>query len=194
MYVGERPSQQPAVARRVDPGDRHQLAHGERSGKTCSSRPVSRSPTIALPSDSRTRPVGTARPDATTLGSPASRLPQAARAYRGRGSTTAVPPRVAHPRAAGGTGPTARTRRLRTRSARRRSARTASSRDVRAPTRFTVRAPGRPPPRVGAVPHLSLAPDEPLHVLVPSRRSAPPRKRCPRGSTPASTPPTAARR
>src|SRR3954453_5283983 len=43
---------------------------GERSGNTWTRRPVSRSPTIALPSGSSTRPVGTASPDATTLGSP----------------------------------------------------------------------------------------------------------------------------
>ena len=48
---------------------------GERSGKTCSSRPVSRSPTTALPSGSTTSPVGTARPEATTFGSPGCSLP-----------------------------------------------------------------------------------------------------------------------
>src|SRR3954453_430898 len=45
---------------------------GERSGKTWSSRPVARSPTIAVPSGSTASPVGTASPEATTFGSPAS--------------------------------------------------------------------------------------------------------------------------
>src|SRR4051812_11001063 len=45
---------------------------GARSGNTCSRRPVSRSPTIAVPSGSTTRPVGTFRSVATTLGSPAT--------------------------------------------------------------------------------------------------------------------------
>ena len=41
------------------------------------------------------------------------------------------------------------------------------------------------------VPQLNLGPDEPLHVLVPSRPSAPPSRRCRRGPTPiGSTPPT----
>jgi hypothetical protein len=45
---------------------------GERSGKTWTIRPVSRSPTSAEPSGISVRPVGTASPEATTLGSPSS--------------------------------------------------------------------------------------------------------------------------
>src|SRR4051812_42035586 len=45
---------------------------GERSGNTWSSRPVARSPTIAVPSGSTASPVGTASPEATRFGSPAS--------------------------------------------------------------------------------------------------------------------------
>jgi hypothetical protein len=45
---------------------------GVRFGKTCRMRPVSRSPTRAVPSGRRVSPVGTDSPEATTLGSPAS--------------------------------------------------------------------------------------------------------------------------
>ena len=93
---------------------------GERSGKTCSSRPVSRSPTIALPSGSTTSPVGTARPEATTFGSPACSSPGPARRARpgpARWSTAAARPRAARPRAAGGRGRPGRSRRRRSRPA-----------------------------------------------------------------------------
>ena len=187
MYVGERQAQQPAVARRVDPEDRHQLAHGERSGGGCTA--AGRCPARRRSRCRRT--AGPGRRDGQ-----AGRHDVGVAGLRLRRGLTEVeglddggPTSGGAPSGSGRNGPDGSYRRLRTRSARRRSAgRRAAGGNVRAPTGSQyVRPAAR---RLGrAVPHLSLAPDEPLHVLVPSpcdRRRR--RRRCPRGSTPTRRP------
>ena len=149
---------------------------GERSGKTCSRRPVSRSPTTALPSGSTTRPVGTVSPEATTLGSPPSSPGPGSRRLAGhRAALRRRRPDLGRralgqraERAARLVAVVAAAGQQHGGEQRGEQPGGAPSASAVSPGSQYVRARGWPP-RVRAVPQLTSDPDEPLHVLVPSR-------------------------